>query len=133
MTPNEKIIEVLFKLPVMSKEFAANHPEINRVQGRVGVYLSRNKEFMEMATRCDTRFMDDPHKYYDFSVYYFNYFGYRETGNTFNWNKRFVQESKVMVDAETVLDNGSGPIMVQAILQLYFYQIERQDLKINLR
>lgn len=132
VTPNEKIIEVLFKLPVMSKEFAANHPEINRVQGRVGVYLSRNKEFMEMATRCDTRFMDDPHKYYDFSVYYFNYFGYRETGNTFNWNKRFVQESKVMVDAETVLDNGSGPIMVQAILQLYFYQIERQDLKINL-
>jgi len=37
-----------------------------------------------------------------------------------------------MVDAETVLGNGTGPVLVQAILQLYFYEIDRSDLKINL-
>lgn len=125
-----------YNLPKMLEDFNKTHKEINRVQGRIGIYLSTDKEFTQIAQRCDTRFMENPHDHFNFVVWYTNHFSFRSSqdGN-FNWNSKFKDPITVNVDYKPILseeNQKSEIVYVQLILQLYFYQINTETLKIDL-
>jgi len=124
-----------YKLPTMMDDFSKNHREINRIQGRVGIYLSTDKEFTEIANRCDVRFMEKPHDLYNFVVWYSNHFSFRVgDDDSFNWNKKHEEPVTVNIDYKPIMEKvkKGKKVYLQVILQLYFYQINQENYKINL-
>lgn len=51
----------------MLEDFNIKNLSINRIEYDFQIYFSRDKEFIEIAERCDTKFIDEPEKLYQFT------------------------------------------------------------------